>query len=569
MFLLSLCARNSRLNPGSFTGGYEWSGSLSVRGFLVAGSASGSEGLPLGRSLGRRVGSERDTSATEELALEQDTSLIDQRRQKLDKIREMGFQPYPYRFGRTHTSSTVKRDFETLESSKTLISLAGRMMSVRRHGRAGFGHIQDEAGRIQIYLRKDTVREREFALYRLVDMGDIVGVTGTAFKTRTGEITVAVERFEILSKSLRPLPIVKEKIEADEHKIYDAFSDKEQRYRQRYVDLVLNPEVRETFRKRTRIISVIRRFLDERGFMEVETPILQPIYGGASARPFTTYHHALGLRLYLRISNELYLKRLIVGGYEKVYEFSRDFRNEGMDRSHNPEFTLLEIYQAYTDYTDMMKLTEEMISTVAAEVTGSMVTEYRGEKIDLTPPWPRVAMLDSIEEHTGINLRGVPEDELRTICRNLEVEVDGSVGAGKMIDGIFEKFVQNHLVQPTFIVDYPVETSPLAKRHRDDPTLTERFEPFIYGEEIGNAFSELNDPMDQRARFEDQMRLKKLGDEEAQILDEDFLRALEYGMPPTGGLGIGVDRVVMLLTNAASIRDVIFFPQMRPEKVAK
>jgi len=491
--------------------------------------------------------------------------LLQRRRGKLLKLREMGVNPYPYRFEVTHHAQEVKDDFETLSTAQDPVSVAGRIMSIREHGKTCFAHIQDETGRIQIYVKRDVVGDREFSIFKLLDIGDIIGVRGTPFRTRTGEITIGVESFEVLCKSLRPLPIVKEKIEGDKRIVYDPFTDKEQRYRRRYVDLIVNPEVRETFRRRTEIVRVLRSFLDERGFLEVETPVLQPVYGGASARPFVTHHNALDIDLYLRISNELYLKRLIVGGFERVYEFSRNFRNEGMDRFHNPEFTLLEAYQAYADYNDIIQLTEEMIAHAAREVLGATRIVYQGTEIDLTPPWKRVRMLEVLREHLGVDVRELPDAELRELCLRHGVEVDGGMGRGKMMDKLFDEVVKPRLVQPTFVLDHPVETSPLAKRHREDPELVERFEAFIAGMEIANAFSELNDPDDQRRRFEDQMRLRERGDEEAQVLDEDFIRALEYGMPPTGGLGIGIDRLVMLLTDMPSIRDVIFFPQMRPE----
>ena len=492
--------------------------------------------------------------------------LLQNRREKLQKLKEMGVEPYPYRFEVTHRAQEVKHGFEALSAAQDPVSVAGRIMSIREHGKVCFAHIQDETGRIQIYIKRDVVGDREFSVFKLLDIGDIIGVRGTAFRTRTGEITIGVESFEVLCKSLRPLPIVKEKMEGDRRIVYDPFTDKEQRYRQRYVDLIVNPEVREAFRKRTEVVRALRTFLDERGFLEVETPVLQPIYGGASARPFVTHHNTLDVDLYLRISNELYLKRLIVGGFERVYEFSRNFRNEGMDRSHNPEFTLLEAYQAYVDYTDIMQLTEEMIAQAAREVLGTTRISYQGTEVDLAPPWRRVRMLEALEERVGVDVRELSDGELRELCLRHEVEVDGGMGRGKMMDKLFDEVVKPHLVQPTFVLDYPVETSPLAKRHREDPELVERFEAFIAGMEIANAFSELNDPEDQRRRFEEQMRLRERGDEEAQVLDEDFIRALEYGMPPTGGLGIGVDRLVMLLTDTPSIRDVIFFPQMRPEE---
>jgi len=496
----------------------------------------------------------------------EESALIRERREKLSKIKDMGICPYPYGFERTHTPAEIKERFEDLEASEAHIAVAGRLMTLRGHGKTSFADLQDDGERIQIYVRRDRVGEEQYTLYRLLDIGDFVGVEGRAFRTRTGEMTVMVEAVMVLTKSVRPLPVVKERIEGGKRVAYDEFSDKELRYRQRYLDLTLNPEVRETFRKRTQIMSEMRRFLDDRGFLEVETPILQPIYGGASARPFRTYHNALDMPLYLRIADELYLKRLIVGGLDRVYEFSRNFRNEGIDRWHNPEHTTMELYQAYADYQEMMRITEEMVSALAEKVTGSPIISYQGTQLDLSPPWKRLPLLDGIAEYAGVDVRDASEAELEAVCAKLEVEVDDTMGAGKMIDEIFEAYVEEHLIQPTFVTDYPVETSPLAKRHRDNPKLVERFEPFVCGGEIGNAFSELNDPDDQRERFEGQMRLKERGDEEAQVLDEDFLRALEYGMPPTGGLGIGVDRLTMLLTDSASIRDVILFPHMRPER---
>jgi lysyl-tRNA synthetase class 2 len=391
-------------------------------------------------------------------------------------------------------------------------------------------------------------------------------VHGKVFKTHTEEITIYCQKLELLSKSLRPLPIVKEKVEEGKKIVYDPFSDKELRYRQRYVDLVVNPEVRQVFIKRTRIISAMRQFLDKHEFLEVQTPILQPLYGGAAARPFVTHHNALDMNLYLRIADELYLKRLIVGGFDGVYEFGNDFRNEGIDRFHNPEFTQMELYVAYRDYHWMMEFTEQMISQVVKNVLKTTQIKYQGQEIDFTPPWRRLPLLAGIHEYTGRDLTGLDEKKLRKEAENLGVTVEDTWGAGKIIDEIFGEFVEPKLIQPTFIIDYPLEMSPLAKKHRHNPQLVERFEPIIAGKEIGNAFSELNDPIDQRERFEGQMELRAKGDEEAQVLDEDFIRALEYGMPPTAGLGIGIDRLVMLLTDSPSIRDVIFFPQMRPEQ---
>lgn len=492
--------------------------------------------------------------------------LISQRKRKLKAIREMGIVPYPYSFQVTHQSREIRDNFELLEKSEIEVAVAGRLTVIRGHGKAAFSDLRDGRGRIQIYVRMDVVGKMGFELWKLLDIGDFIGVFGVVFLTRTGEVTVKVRRLELLSKAVRPLPVPKEEMQDGKRVIHDAFNDVELRYRRRYLDLALNPETQEIFRKRAAVVSAIRKFLDFRGFLEVETPVLQPLYGGAFARPFRTHHNSLGIPLFLRISDELYLKRLIVGGYERVYEICKDFRNEGIDRTHNPEFTMVELYQAYADYTDMIVLTEELIVTVAQEVNGSTVLTYQGQEVDLSPPWHRVSMLEAIETYIGEDVRGASVLKLQRICERLELEIGPYVDSGKMIDQIFEACVQPNLVQPTFVTDYPVETSPLAKRHRKDPDLTERFEPFIFGGEIGNAFSELNDPIDQRQRFEQQNALREQGDEEAQVLDEDYLRAMEYGMPPMGGLGIGVDRLVMLLTDSSSIRDVILFPQMRPEE---
>ncbi len=495
-----------------------------------------------------------------------EAQLVAQRLQKLDSIREMGVEPYPYRFEVTHRSGEVRETFQALEQGGRDVSVAGRLMARRDHGKSAFAELLDEMGRIQIYVRRDTVGERQFDLWKLLDIGDFVGVEGPVFKTRTGEMTVKARGLELLSKAVRPLPVPKEEVKDGQRIVHDAFSDPELRYRRRYLDLMLNPDVKDVFRKRTATFSAIRNFFDARGFLEADTPVLQPLYGGASARPFTTHHHALDMKLYLRISNELYLKRLIVGGFERVYEFSRDFRNEGIDRTHNPEFTMLEAYQAYADYTDMMELTESLFASVAESVTGATTVVYQGKEIDLGPPWRRMTLLDAIKAYGNFDVSDASEEELREICRDLELEVDSRAQRGHLLNEIFEAVVQPHLIQPTFITDYPVEMSPLAKRHREHPELTERFEPFICGWEAANAFSELNDPIDQRKRFEHQAALRESGDEEAQVLDADFLRAMEYGMPPTGGMGFGVDRLVMLLTDARSIRDVILFPHMRPEE---
>lgn len=495
--------------------------------------------------------------------MEELSDLMRIRREKLDTLREQGVNPYTYSFEKTHFSDQIIADFETLENQNVRIS--GRIMSVRIMGKAAFFHVQDQNGRIQCYIRKDKVGDQSFATFKILDIGDFVGVAGQVFKTRTGEVTVLAEEFELLSKSLRPLPIVKEKMEEGEKHVFDQFADKELRYRQRYVDLVVNPEVKQVFALRSKIITAIRSYLNANECMEVETPILQPLYGGATARPFVTHHNTLDIPLYLRIANELYLKRLIVGGFDRVYEFAKDFRNEGMDRFHNPEFTQVELYVAYKDYNWMMDFVEKMFNHIADEVLGTTKFTYQGNEIDLKAPWTRMTMFESIKKHTGIDISQMSEDELRKTARDLDVEEDETMGSGKLIDEIFGEKVEPNLIQPTFITDYPLEMSPLAKKHRDNPLLVERFEPFIGGKEIGNSFTELNDPVDQRERFEEQVKLRERGDDEAQMLDEDFLRALEYGMPPTAGLGIGIDRLTMMLTDSASIRDVLFFPQMRPE----
>ena len=491
--------------------------------------------------------------------------LMVRRREELDSLKNSGINPYPYEFDRTDFSKEILESHKD-DAPQRIVTVAGRIMSLRRMGKASFCHIQDSKGKLQLYLRKEDLGA-PYDAFKLMDIGDVIGVKGYVFRTKMGEISIHAQNLTLLSKSLRPLPIVKEKVDEKGNKVvYDPFSDKELRYRQRYVDLIVNPDVREVFAKRAKIISTIRKFYDGRGYLEVETPVLQPIYGGASARPFKSHHNALDVDLYLRIADELYLKRLIVGGFDGVYEISKDFRNEGMDRTHNPEFTMLELYVAFKDYRWMMELTEQMIYEVAMAVNGTPVAHLAGHEINFTPPWQRITMFDAIQEFTGKSLRGKSEAELRAIARELHVEVEPSAGSGAIIDEIFGEKAEPYLIQPTFITDYPVEMSPLAKKHRSEAGLVERFEGIVNGQEICNAFSELNDPLDQRARFEDQMKLKDRGDEEAQVLDEDYLRALEYGMPPTAGLGIGIDRLTMLLTNKDSIRDVIFFPQMKPEK---
>ena len=495
-----------------------------------------------------------------------ESQLIEQRLQKLEAIRDLGIEPYPYRFEPTHHSTEVVEAFDDLEASGLHIFVAGRLIVTRGHGKAAFADLRDAKGRVQIYIRLDVVGDGAFALWNLLDIGDFIGVSGPVFKTRTGQISVKVQKLELLSKSIRPLPIPKEEIRDGERIVHDQFSDKELRYRRRYLDLALNPDVQQVFRKRSAIVSAIREFLDAREFLEVETPVLQPLYGGASARPFVTHHNMLDMSLYLRISDELYLKRLIVGGLERVYEIGKDFRNEGIDRTHNPEFSMLELYQAYADYSDMMDISEALYAFVAQKVNGSTTVAYQGLEIDLTPPWPRIPMLEAIKKYSDIDVARSSDADLEDACKRFGSDIEPGAERGLLINELFEMCVEPKLIQPTFITDYPVAVSPLAKRHRSEEDLTERFEIFINGWEAGNAFSELNDPVDQRQRFAHQMALRDQGDDEAQMLDEDYLRAMEHGMPPTGGLGVGVGRMVMLLTDSPSIRDVILFPHMRPEE---
>lgn len=491
--------------------------------------------------------------------------LMRRRREELVELRKMGIDPYPTGFEATDSSAKIIESFKDEEPART-VSVAGRIMTIRRMGKASFCHIQDSSGKIQIYLKKDDLGNT-YDAFRLMDIGDVIGVKGFIFRTKMGEVSVHARELVLLAKSLRPLPVVKEKVDENGNKVvYDPLSDKELRYRQRYVDLIVNKDVREVFVKRAAIIRTIRNFLDQRNYLEVETPILQPVYGGASARPFLTHHNALDINLYLRIADELYLKRLIVGGYDGVYEFAKDFRNEGMDRAHNPEFTMLELYVAFKDYLWMMNLVEDLISHVALTVNGTPVVKVGKTQIDFTRPWKKMTMFGAIKEYTGRDLRGKSEEELKRIADDLHLEIDRNLGIGTIINGIFSERVEPHLTQPTFIADYPIEMSPLAKKHRTEEGLVERFELIVNGQEICNAFSELNDPLDQRKRFEEQMKLRARGDEEAQVLDEDYLRALEYGMPPAAGLGIGIDRLTMLLTGQDSIRDVVFFPQMKPER---
>ena len=511
---------------------------------------------------------------------QQEPSLSEQhqlRKEKLDDLRALGVQPYPYTYDVTHTSQEILDHPEWIKESeddeKVKVTVAGRIMSRRIMGKASFFDIQDAEGTIQIYMRRDDVatealgRDKYNKVFKkLMDIGDIIGITGFIFRTRTGEVTVHAEEFELLSKTLRPIPIAKETEDEEGNKVvHDAFSDKELRYRQRYVDLIVNPEIRETFRQRSLMVKAMRDYMDDQGYLEVETPILQPIYGGASAEPFVTHHNALDMKLYLRIANELYLKRLIVGGYEGVYEFSKDFRNEGLSRFHNPEFTQVELYVAYKDYNWMMDFVEAMVEQVAIDLHGTTKVHTGDHTIDFKRPWPRIPMFEAIENATGEQLYGKDTEELKAVAEKLHIEIDESFGKGKIIDEIFGETVEDSLIQPTFITDYPIEMSPLAKKHRTKEGLVERFECVCNGKEIANAFSELNDPLDQRQRFEEQLNLRDSGDDEAMQLDEDFLRALEFGMPPTAGLGIGIDRLAMIMTNSESIRDVLFFPQMKPE----
>jgi len=488
------------------------------------------------------------------------------RREKLTKLKELGINPYPAPLYPVNTTSNdVLNHYE--EGKEVIV--AGRLMSLRVQGKASFATLQDSVGTVQLYFNRDEMcPDEDKTLYnevfkKLLDLGDFIGVEGYMFITKMGEKTIAVKNFTLLSKVLRPLPMPK--IDA-EGKVHDAFTDPEQRYRMRYVDLVVNPQVKEVFIKRTKLFNAMRQFFNDAGYLEVETPVLQAIPGGASARPFITHHNALDIPLYMRIANELYLKRLIVGGFEGVYEFSKNFRNEGMDRTHNPEFTAMEIYVAYKDYHWMMDFTERLLEHCAKAVNGTTKATFGKHQIDFKAPYPRVTMTEAIKQFTGFDITGKTEDELRTFAQSIGIAVDQTMGKGKLIDEIFGEKCEGNFIQPTFITDYPKEMSPLTKEHRDNPALTERFELMVCGKEIANAYSELNDPIDQRERFEEQLRLSEKGDDEAMFIDQDFLRALEYGMPPTSGLGIGMDRLIMFLTNNESIQEVLFFPQMRPEK---
>ncbi len=477
------------------------------------------------------------------------------RKEKIEQLRSEGIEPFAYNYDKDIDSAQLLAKYATLEKeqeSEKEYSLAGRIVLRRGHGKAAFAHIQDEAGRIQIYVRLDNVGEKQFGIFEKTDMGDFIGVKGKIFKTKTGEVSVKVKQLTLLTKAVHPLP---EK--------WHGLQDTELRYRQRYVDLIVNRQVKEIFVLRSRVISGIRRFLEDKGFLEVETPILHVLQGGAAAKPFKTHHNALNMPLFLRIAPELYLKRLIVGGFEKVFELGRVFRNEGMSFKHNPEYTMLEIYQAYADYTDIMELTEDLISTTVKRELGTTEVTFKGMKIDFKKPWKRITLKEALMQFAGINI-DLGHDELVKLAKDRGVDDATKMGQGKLINELYDRFVEQHLIQPTFITDYPIETSPLAKKKRNDPKLVERFEVIVAGMEMANAFSELNDPIDQKQRFEKQMELKKAGDEETESMDEDYVRALEYGMPPTGGLGIGIDRLIMLMTDSHSIREVLLFPHMRP-----
>lgn len=483
------------------------------------------------------------------------SALLKVRREKLDFFRSIGMEPFAYNFKKNTDSIFILEKYKDLEhgqESGEEYSLAGRVMLKRGHGKAAFAHIQDEKGRLQIYVKLDIVGAKIFEAFEKIDIGDIIGVKGKIFKTKTGEVSVKVHELILLTKSLRPLP---EK--------WHGLHDTDTRYRERYVDLIVNPAVKEVFMTRSRVISQIRRSLEGKGFIEVETPMLHSMQGGAAAKPFKTFHNALNMELFLRIAPELYLKRLIAGGFEKVFEIGRVFRNEGMSFKHNPEYTMIEIYQAYADYEDIMKLTEELVSESVSSVLGTLKVKYKEHGIDFSAPWKRMTLSQALKHFAGIDI-GISEKDLRKLAKERGIEEAGSLGSGKLINELYDRFVEPHLIQPTFITDYPLETSPLAKKKRNDPKLVERFEVIVAGMELANAFSELNDPIDQRQRFEKQMELKKAGDEETESLDEDYIKALEIGMPPAGGLGIGIDRLIMLITNSSSIRDVLLFPHMRP-----
>ncbi|MCK4311829.1 MAG: lysine--tRNA ligase [Candidatus Cloacimonetes bacterium] len=491
--------------------------------------------------------------------------LLAVRRQKLQRLIDMGVDPFPNRCKRTHKIKTLLDNQREYVNKQQEVIITGRLDAMRRQGKVGFANISDDSGRIQIFVKSDLVGEKNYEIFKLLDLGDFIQVDGECFVTKMGEYSVKAKQVTILGKSLRPLPTVKEKVVNGKVQRYDEFSDIELRYRKRYMDLLLNPQNKKNFEIRAKIIKEIRIFLDSRGYLEVETPVLQPLYGGAYARPFITHHNTLDIDLYLRIAVELYLKRLLVGGFEKVYEIGKNFRNEGMDRNHNPEFTLLELYQAYADYHDMMNLTEDMVIHIAKSIFGTNTIHFQGQEISLAKPWLRASIFDLIKEETGFDASDFNFEKIKTFCKKNEIKIYPTAGAGKLIEEIFKEFVEAKLIQPTFVIDFPKEVSPLAKEKPSNPNLVERFELFINGNEFGNAFTELNNPIDQRKRLEAQAKLRELGDTEANLVDEDFLEALEYGMPPTGGLGIGIDRLVMLFTENTSIKEVILFPQMKPE----
>jgi len=493
-----------------------------------------------------------------------ENQLIGVRKQKLAKIKELGINPYPPNCKRTHLIKELWENQEQFVEEQKIVFITGRLNAMRRQGKIGFANISDETGRIQLFVRKDMLQEN-YEVFKLLDLGDFIQVKGECYVTERGEYSIKVENIKLLSKNVKPIPTVKQKEVDGKIVRYDEFTDIELRYRKRYLDLLLNPEVKETFELRAKIITEMRRYLDNNGFLEVETPILQPLYGGANARPFTTHHNTLDMPLYLRIATELYLKRLLIGGFEKVYVIGKNFRNEGMDKTHNPEFTALEVYQAYTDLSGMMDLTENIIVSIAKKVFQTAEIQFGEHTISFQKPWRRASMLELIKEETGFDASDFDLEKIKDFCKEHHHEIDEKAGPGKLITELFDKFVEPHLIQPTFVTDFPKEVSPLAKEREDNPKLTERFEFFINGNEYGNAFTELNDPLEQRIRLEEQSKLREMGDAEANVADEDFLEAMEYGMPPTGGLGIGIDRLIMLFTGQTSIKEVILFPTMRPE----
>jgi lysyl-tRNA synthetase class 2 len=497
--------------------------------------------------------------------MQNENQLIQQRIERLNKIKEMEVSPYPNRCERSHTIGSLIENQENLIETEEKVTITGRIVAMRRQGKIGFANIGDETGKIQLFLKRDLLGEENFNLFKLLNLGDFLQATGECFVTKMGEFSLRVHQIKILGKNIRPIPTVKEKVVDGQKQRYDEFSDIELRYRKRYLDLLLNPEIKSNFEIRAKVISTMRHFLEDKGFLEVETPILQPLYGGANARPFVTHHNTLDVDMYLRIATELYLKRLIVGGFEKVFEIGKNFRNEGMDRTHNPEFTAFEVYQAYADYHDMMNLTEEMLCKIAEEVHQSEEMPYKGHTVSFKRPWRRATMIDLVKEHTGYDASDFDFDRISEYCRERKIEVEKGDGPGRLITKLFDEFVEPNLIQPTFVMDFPKEVSPLAKLKPGSELIVERFELFIAGDEFGNAFTELNDPIDQRERLEAQAKLRELGDMEANVVDEDFIQSLEYGMPPTGGLGIGIDRLLMLLTNNTSIKEIILFPTMKPE----